>query len=630
MARYLIRHPDAQPPIQRSPKKDGRLVERLVYELENGYASRFPMDSTWIEARRQYAGIPATAVVNQPIPNAPNIELPIGALVSDSLYAQVTDTLYQAMPILTAREMDAEWEPHAKAVQVLTNWMAANEIGLRFATDNSFQDDIQLGTGVLYCPWVKDEKVTNVAKVVTEEPRVVPISPEDFLVPGGSRGDHQQDEWMDIRFWYTPGEFRAQARQQKWEVGGAKPVAMKDRVRQQHELVAGASSAAPAHELYATENVWMYHDYDDDGIDRDLMVAFDRSSKTLLGVGYNRYDTRPVETMRFQIRPHLFWGLGVMEMGQPLQRAGTDTLNHFLLNMMLCNARMYIARHGVIDDFKRVWPMKIIGAESTDDIKELRMSDVYPSILAGLDRLIQLYERRVGVTGEFTSGSPASRVLGTRTPGITAMTALQSVNRRFAPAFDGMRLNTAAAVRQCLWRYAERVRANDNRVIEHLMRLLGDKQARLVFELFRQDDFERCVAVEFTAVSASVNREADRQNAALVMQTLGGYHAQIKETMAQLTMQPADPVMYDTAKKMMKAINYAMDAYLRTFDGVRNPDRLLINLDPELDQAKAGAAQAAQQESLLGDVLGAISGAGGQGGGPEGMPPAAPMGGEPA
>lgn len=629
MARYVEKHPteEARPEIARSEKKDGELIDRLVYESENSRSCRMPLESAWIEGRRQYAAIPKSPVRNQPIPNAPNVELPIGALISDSLYAQVTDALYAAMPILTVRELDEEWEANAKDLQKLVNWSSVNELGLRFATDNAFQDDIQLGTGILYCPFVTDKRVTNVATIVHEAPRIIPISPEDFFLPGGSRGDHQQDEWLTLRFWYTPGEFKAVARQQEFENWqSVKPTSQIDRVRAYHEATGLQQSAGPAKERHAVHNTWIYHDYNGDGVDLDLQVAFDLDNRKLLKIAYNRYDTRPVETMRFQARPHLFWGLGVMEMVAPLQDSGTDTLNQFLLNMMLCNARMYAARHGTVDDFQRVWPMRIVGVESTDDIKELRMSDVYPSIIAGLDRLIQLAERRVGVTGEFTSGSPASRVLGTRTPGITAMTALQSVNRRFAPAFDGMRLNAAAAVRQCMWRYAERVRAKDRRVIAHLTKLLGDPGYQRVATLFRQDDFEAAVSVEFTAVSASVNRDSDRQNAMLLMQQQTGYVQQIMAAVMQLSQPGVPPMVHEVAKKAMKALNYTEDMFLRTFDQVRNPERMLLNVDSEIDAAQAEAVAAAENEANLGNVVSQISAAmgGGNGGGDMGGGPAAP------
>lgn len=618
MARYLIQHPETERrPFERSAGNDGRLVAYLVYEIETGYSARRPQDSQWMEGDRQYYGTPRSPVRNQPIPNAPNIEFPLGAIISDSLYAQATDTLFTASPILTVRENDAAWTEHAKDMQTFVNWMAANEIGLRFAVDTAAQDDIQRGTGILYCPWVQEEQNTTIHKVLYEAPRVIPISPADFLVPGGSRGDFQQDPWISMRFWYTRGELQSQAKAQKWDISKVLPTASMDQTRQYYEQLNRTSSNAAFRERYEVEIIWCYFDYFNDGVDRDLMVAFDRNSKAILGITYNRYDTRPVESMRYQIRPHLFYGLGVLEMVGPFQDTASDILNHYLLNMMLVNGRLFIAKHGTIDDFKRVWPMRIVGAENPDDIKELRLTDVYPSALMGLNQVIQAAERRVGVSGDVTSGNPASRMLGTRTPGITAMTAMQSVNRRFAPAFDGIRLNTAAAVMQCLWRYAERVRmggAEGARVEQHLKRLLGPEGTQRVLELFRQDDFERCVSVEFTAVSTSINREADRQNAMLVMQQLGQYNQQVMAAAVQLTQQGLDPLVHAVARKVMQATNAAMDQFLRTFDQIRNPQRLLVDIDDELQQAQAGAQEdVEQQSSVLGQVIQGIAGAPQQG-----------------
>jgi len=603
--------------MERSANADGRLLDHLVHEIEDGYAARRPQDSAWMEGMRQYAAVPDTPVVNQPIPNAPNIEFPLGAIISDSLYATGVDTLFSGNPLLTVREMDSEWTEHAKAMQKLVAWMANNEIGLRFAVDTAAQDDIQLGTGVLYCPFVEEERNTSVHKVVYRSPRLFPIAPQDLLVPGGSRGDHQQDPWLSLRFWYTKGELEAQARAQKWDLTLCKPTANIDQTRSYYEQLHRTSSTTGQRERYEVEIVWTYFDYFNDGIDRDLMVAFDRNSHAILGLGYNRYDTRPVETMRYQIRPHLFWGLGVLEMVAPFQSTASKILNHYLLNMMLVNGRLFMARHGTVDDFTRIWPNKIVGVESTDDIKELRLTDVYPSALMGLNQVIQAAERRVGVSGDFSSGATSPRLLGTRTPGITAMTAMQQVNRRFAPAFDGIRLNTAAAVRQCLWRYAERVRQGGKagtQVEEHFTRLLGSVGAARVVELFRQDDFERAVAVEFTAVSASTNREADRQDAMLRMQTQGGYFQQVMQSIAMLTQPGIDPLVHRVARKILEATNVTMDQYLRTFDQVRNPERMIVDIDAEIGEAQMDAEEAAetsgQLENMLGPIMGALGGGG--------------------
>jgi hypothetical protein len=343
--------------------------------------------------------------------------------------------------------------------------------------------------------------------------------------------------------------------------------------------------------------------------------------------------------MRYQIRPHLFYGLGVLEMVQPFQEAASEILNQYLTNMLLANARLWMARHGTVDDFTKVWPSRIVGVESTDDIKALQMADVYPSALMGLQQVIQAAERRVGVSGDFAGGSSSPRLLGTRTPGITAMTAMQQVNRRFAPAFDGIRLNTAAAVLQCVWRYAERARmggAEGEEVHKHIRKLLGEARALRVMQLLKSEDFERAVSVEFTAVSASTNREADRQNALMLMQTLDAQHDKLMQTVQVLGVDPS--MVAKIARKVMVVRNEAMDQFLRTFESVRNPQRLLVDIDSELGEVQQNAEEeAASQSDLMGQIVNGVMS--GQvpldqvtsmlGGGkpPSGAPPAPPAGG---
>src|SRR6185437_6671880 len=96
---------------------------------------------------------------------------------------------------------------------------------------------------------------------------------------------------------------------------------------------------------------------------------------------------------------------------------------------------------------------------------------------------IAMAERRVGIN-DLSTPRP-SAVLGSRTPGITALSMLQQVNRRFTPAFDAVRLACAGAVRQCLYRYQERLLAGDRESERHIRRVLGDAEGDLVISLLK-------------------------------------------------------------------------------------------------------------------------------------------------
>ena len=82
MSRYVERHPQRMAPLKRTPDRDARLRGWLQFEVEAAFGSRSRLEGVWREARRQYEGIPRTAVRSSPVPNMPNIEVPIGATLT--------------------------------------------------------------------------------------------------------------------------------------------------------------------------------------------------------------------------------------------------------------------------------------------------------------------------------------------------------------------------------------------------------------------------------------------------------------------------------------------------------------------------------------------------------------------
>lgn len=594
--RLVEKHPTGNlPKIVRSTERDARLAGQLSMEIEDALTALRPLARVWVEAKRQYAGIPKRPMRDVPVPNAPNIEVPLGALLADDVYAQATDTLFTASPLITVRPVDTLWVDHAKAAQDWVNWLCTNELNLRPAVNNAFLDNTQLGTGIFYIPFVEHTKKDRLYKTTYRSPRVFAVSPEDFIVPPGSRGDIQLDRWVAVRFYYTKGELEERATKHGWDITDAAPTIQYDIVRMQHERKANMRGNTPMwREVYEICEVYCYFDYDEDGMDEDLLVTFDRTSRKVLNVTFNPYDTRPIEVMRYQLRAHLPYGIGIMEMVQPMQEEVTELHCYTMLNIFLANARVWaIAESSYPHDTIEIKPGDVKKFQ-TDDIRkaigELKMSEVYPSAFQAQMASIQLAERRVGTSG--AAGLLAKG--GSRTPGVTALSLLQQVNRRFAPAFDGMREATGAAVRQAIVRYAERVKAGDKETIDHITMVMGAERATLIVELLRTDNFANSVAVEFTASSAQVNREADRQNSIMVANLLGQYYGQTASLAMQAANQQMPPevraVLLDVAAKGTEM----MERTLRTFDSVRDPKTFLLNLE----SMEAGMEAANQQDAL--------------------------------
>ncbi len=590
-------------------------------EIEDALSAQTAQQAEWRESMRLYVGRTEHAVRNIPITNAPNIEVTIGAIAADAIYAQALDLIFQVSPTVTVRAVgnDLEATKDAKALQRFVSWGTANEWRLREAADAFLLDDIQLGTGVLYIPWVETVKKTKSAVVTQRGPVILPVAVEDFLVPGGSRGDLQRDRWCGLRSFLTKEELETRAVARGWDIDGVSPcgeVSFVRTMREQFGRTAGQISRKGT--LYEIWDLHALYDIDADGQAEDLLLTWDRTSRKILKAGFAGYDHKPFEAARYQIRPHLFYGLSVMEMMREYQRGTTEFACQWLANAMLANSRIWRGSPGKVPESLEIWPSKVIMANK-DDLEMFEMMDVYPSGQMAIALMVSLAERRVGVQG--SAMNRPSQVMGSRTPGITALSMLQQMNKRFAPAFDGMRLAMAGAVRQCLYRYQEKLLEGDGLVEGHIRAVLGDEDGARVVRLLKTPNFDEAMAVELTASSASVNRESDRQNAVLLFNMLVQYY----ERMLQLVSIAAQPTTPETVRSVAKQIAEKaaelIDRAVRTFDQVRDPATLIVEIGDELDGAvgplsPAGVGGLAE---LLGGAVNAIGGGGGGAGGGEGL-----------
>ena len=581
-----------------NPERAGRLQDFLVNELEDAFSARAGAEEKdWEEALRQYHARPKQAVRSIPIENAPNVEVPLVAMACDALYAMVLDLIFSIRPTLTARAAATD-NPQAtevaKCAQDFGNWGERNEWKLRQAFETAALDCIQLGTGVLYIPYLDYVKQTDVAKIVDRGPRILAVPLEDFVMPGGAYNDAQEMPWIDHRMFLTESEMRQRAKRLKWKIDECEPITTVGWVRSRREHFGRAPTNLKLNSrLYEVHRVFCYFDIDDDGIDEDLEVIFDRTSKQIIRCTYNGYDCRPYEISRYQLLAHLPYGLGAAKMLKPFQESFTEMHNARVLNVLMANYRMWLNRigSGIDEQILEAYPNRVINVNDMEAFKELPMSTVHTPAAALVESsIMQMAERRVG-TGELSNPRP-SNLLSSRTPGITAMTAMQTVNRRFTAAFDQMRHMGAGAVKQCFLRYRERILSDDEGqrgpAAQNIMKILGKERGRELVAALAADDFHDNVLIEFTASSAQVNQQAERQDALQLVNILSQYYSNVLQMMTIASAPETPDPVKEVARKIATAGGEAIERTIRAFDSVRDPQAFIIDVNAELDQTLAG------------------------------------------
>lgn len=596
MARVINVHKNRQR-LEVSETKQNELEEYLTREITDAISSRFALEKVWRELMRQYEGIPTNPVQNFPVENAPNIEVTLGAIASDAVYASMVDLIYSAKPLVTCRGMpkmpeDEENVKDTKAFQRWINWVAGNEADVREASEDAILDDVQLGTGCLYIPWTEERYKSKTASIINRGPRIWAIPCEDFIVPGGTKQrDIDQLPWVGLRFWLTEYEVKERGMRNGWQFELALKTAAPDWVSVRREEVAKHFTGLHrAGAIYEILDVYCYFDIDNDGVREDLYVVFDKSSRKCLKIAYNPYDRRPIETMVYQRRAHQPYGLGVLQMLSPYQEELTKLHNYQTLNALLANCRIWKGKEGRIPEGMKIWPGRVIELMDPDqDLKAEVMADTYSSLPQIQLMVMQLAERRVGANE--LAPQPRPSMFGSRMPGITAMSMLQQVNKRFTPAFDGAKDALARSLMQCMYRYQEQILSNNQAAIEHIYAVLGTNDGSRVVAILANQNFDENMLVEMTAASASVNREADRQNAMMLVQLLAGYYQRTLELVGIASSPETPPEVRKIALKIATAAGEVIDRTIRTFDQVRDPSLFIIEVEDEMQSAMANAPQ---------------------------------------
>lgn len=583
----------------------------LAGELTDAQAARKQLEALWRELIRQYDAVPRTAQRNAPIENASNIEIPLGAIACDSVYAQMIDLIYTLSQPITVRAKHHDYIQRAKAVQKFVD-ILTHEIDLRRASEHSIFDTAQLGTGFYYVPFVEQFVKSRTHKVTRRGPRVISMLPDDVIMWGGVFDSIQECRGLSLRFYLTHDDLVTAEKNRKWDISRAQPCANTDWVRQRRERISRVQGQLHRKtDIYEVHDVYVRYDIDGDGFDEDLLVNFDMTSQKSLRRRFAPFDERPVEKMCYQIRSHMPYGIGIMEMLSPFQNEMSDLHNFQVDNVYLANVRMFKSRYGAVKGGTvNIWAGRNLEMASPEDLMDFKVSEVYPSLENTQAMVASLAERRTGAN-ELTQPNQ-NQTFGNRTPAATATSLLQQANRRFTPAFDAVRLGTAGAVRQALLRVAERIRAGDLDYEQHILTSVGEEAGAQVIDCLKDPNFDHSIGIEVTASSNAVNKDADRQNCVTLVNLLAPYYEKMLMLVTTVSNPMTPPEVRTMALKIATATSELIDRTIRTFEQFRDPETFITDPSAEIEST--------QQSADLSNQMQLASMAGMMGGGGGGMP----------
>jgi hypothetical protein len=578
-------------------KKLFRLRDYLVAEHQRIFDNRVPLERAWRRLLHMYQGRPQLDIRNIPYENCPNLEITIGALASDAIYAQMVDLIFSTNPVMTIRSKGKKWDAVAAGLQTYVDHGVNRAFNFKPSAKHALLDCVQLGDMSFYIPWMQTVRQTYRATITDLGPLIYPIPVEDFLMMSNSYGDVQRDKFVTMRLWMSKDELQLRKKQSKWKISEAKESEDKvDPVRKERLAMSGVDAGGLSRGSFQVLDTFILFDIFDDKVQRELEVVWDWTGKTILKLQYNQNDYRPFSRGVYQERAHVANGMGVLEPTEPFEREITEVHMARVTNMLLANTRGYIGPEGARSEVTVVTPGMYISTFG-GEITPFKMADIYPSSAQAEALTLSLAERRVGVN-ELTQ----PQRVGGRTPATTAMSVMQQANRRFATAFDNVRTTLAGTVEQCIYRLQEQIKRGNQNAIEMLRKvILDDEEYRATYEFLYSEEIDllNVAEIEMTAASVSINREADRQN----MMLMGQMFEKYVQGMFQLEqMKQANP---DLAQQAEKALNVIFKRVFRTFDQISDVKSVLLT----------PSEQDMMQQAGLQDLMQQMSGGGPEGGG---------------
>lgn len=634
-----------------SPDQEARLSRWLLEELQTIREKREARQHKWIDWRRQYEGAVRKAK-NFPWKGASNVFVPLTGIYVDAIHANMMNRLFGHERIWDVKANHASssvgvnlkdgqaitWVQLAEAVQEYLEHVGSQDgpMDIYSVMSKALLECIKLGTAVVHNPWVTLTQRNHVLNPQTGEisraeevkvydgmqPKLIPL--EDFLIlphyseitgPDASPliGHYYYLRAGEVEARNKAGWFRRGTAARALGLAGGEEETVKDARALDEDEPHTVTDLR--REDYRFADLWLKYQLEDRGVELNLFVTYHEESNTIMRVHPWLYQTPPYEAMRYVQREGRFYGIGVAEMLETIQKGVNTSFNQAVDNATVANMRCVKVRAGsqLARNFGDIYPGRKFFVDNVDDIKEFQLGEVYPSIFQVGLLLRDFAERRTGIS-DFNLGRE-SEVLGRGSTATTTMALLQESARRFDLYSKDIRRSLGELGTQALELTAQM------KPWDQIHRILGDKgeMAERALDLPPSESIRQHLIVTATSAASSSNKEVSRQNALTAFGLLTQYLERIFQLAAVMVNPQMPPQMQKLAYDMSQTAERLMQ---RVLGGFEMPD--IATLLPQLEGMINGLQQGQAQG---GGPVGAMEGGAGVPVGPAGGATPLPAGG---
>lgn len=549
--------------------------------------------------------------------------VPAIAMAVDPIHARLDTGIFKADPVFRIKPIADAMAGKTDALERWVEYYQKHKMQLRKVSAPRTLELAKHGTMVLKVIYDKQEfnvltydedwKVKKTKVNRFQGPRIVGVPIQDFMFPSYYQ-DVQDCPIIAERQWLTYGELRKAEQSGKLtgcEKIKSNQISNRDELSLEQQISANHEQPTREFDQYELWECWCDYDIDGDGIPESLVATYHRNTKTLLQLRYNyfHHQKKPYVVIPYAVTNGSLYGLGIAEMVKPFQdmltkwqRMATD--NAYLANIRMwatkkdsglneASLTMYAGRNLPVDD-----PQK--------DIKELRLSDQYPSSLAERQNLFGLSEKRTGVSDYLTGRE--SPIIGSRATATSTVALIQEGTRRVEEVMENLRNGYAEAQELCFYLWIQYGTGDlESTVFGAESQTTADIKS--FFDSVKLENLYGQLSFDLSATDASSNRSVQQQMQLAIIQVMMNYLEKLVQT-AQLAFQASQqlPQLTEFIGEVTTSARKMFHDLLEKYD-IRNPDAYL----PDLEKFLAGISAAAASGGP-GQVPGSTGEPGGPGG----------------
>jgi len=567
-------------------EQEADLRNYLRTEIDAMVSDRGPLVEKWIREIELYEAKPKNEK-DFPWPGASNMIVPIIGSMVDTIYPRIYSTIFGVKPLMTVEEKHPNWAQHAKDLQFYLEIVNSVDLKVESIAQSWFLEAIIHGTSVVKLVWDTIETGTKTyneegeiesqeSEVVKDGPALYRVPLEDFFIPlwANSIAESPIVAHRIRTYW---GRLRAQEDSglyvnldqieysTDWRANDL------ERARQEQE------EAIPSYEdKYEIYECWLDYDYDGDGVDERMVVTFHLETGTILRAQFNPYWHRrkPFREFIYWPRSDRFYGIGIASMIEQIQDEVSTLHNQGIDNRTATNTRMWEVLRGSTADrtFDGTAPGRKIKVDRLgEEIRPLEFASKQDGYSDAENNAVRYAQHRTGVS-DFLSGTDMGG--GGRETATTTMVKMQEARTRFNWTMDSARQALSDIAQMTLSLLQQ---FGDDRRLDGLMdEAAADRVAE--FLALDQQEVQDRTQVTVTASTASLNKEAEKQNLIALVQLMTQHTLQFEMPLVQLMLNPqAPPPLKEYASSKLKGLRTLFDRILQTFDA-RNADEILGSL----------------------------------------------------